>query len=430
MLIYLVGSLSAYLLSRTGLYALSGIVQIIVALYLYIKECIYSKSLVNLRGIFSLAFVGGEGLSAMKLSHLAKPWSNTTWICLCLAFGCFYMMFEWLERYLGNPYKNKEARVIEKSSENSNENRLYICIVMLAMISVVAFNVEAIKLGFIPFFLRGVPHAYSYFHISGVHYFTVSCILVPSLSIIYLSEEKELTAVKWVFLVFANIVAMLIPILCVSRFQFMFAVLMAFVTLLILKREKIKPLYFIAVVLIIVPVYLLLTVARSHNVEYLNGIFEMKYNLPIFITQPYIYIANNYDNLDTLIKELPKHSFGLKGLFPLWALSGLKFIYPKLVDFPIFVNKTELTTVTLFYDAFYDFGIIGVGVFSAILGAVSFFFEKWIRSTRHAVFYMIYAQWFVYLALSFFTTWFSNPATWFYFIVTAVIFFICERKGR
>lgn len=426
MLIYLVGSLSAYLLSRTGLYALSGIVQIIVALYLYIKECRYSKSLVNLRGIFSLAFVGGEGLSAIKLSHLAKPWSNTTWICLCLAFGCFYMMFEWLERYLGNPYKNKEVRVIEKS----NENRLYICIVMLAMISVIAFNVEAIKLGFIPFFLRGVPHAYSYFHISGVHYFTVSCILVPSLSIIYLSEEKELTAVKWVFLVFANIVAMLIPILCVSRFQFMFAVLMAFVTLLILKRDKIKPLYFIAVALIIVPVYLLLTVARSHNVEYLNGIFEMKYNLPIFITQPYIYIANNYDNLDTLVKELPKHSFGLKGLFPLWALSGLKFIYPKLVDFPIFVNKTELTTVTLFYDAFYDFGIIGVGVFSAILGAVSFFFEKWIRSTRHAVFYIIYAQWFVYLALSFFTTWFSNPATWFYFIVTAVIFFICEQRGR
>ena len=33
MLIYLVGSLSAYLLSRTGLYALSGIGQIIVALY-------------------------------------------------------------------------------------------------------------------------------------------------------------------------------------------------------------------------------------------------------------------------------------------------------------------------------------------------------------------------------------------------------------
>ena len=159
-------------------------------------------------------------------------------------------MFEWLKRYLGNPYKNKEERIIEKN----NENRLYVCIVILAMISVIAFNIEALKLGFIPFLLRGVPHAYSYFHISGVHYFTVSCILVPSLSIIYLSEERNLNIVKSVFLVLANIVAMLIPILCVSRFQFMFAILMAFVTLLILKREKIRPLYFIAVVVIIVPV--------------------------------------------------------------------------------------------------------------------------------------------------------------------------------
>ena len=99
------------------------------------------------------------------------------------------------------------------------------------------------------------------------------------------------------------------------------------------------------------------------------------------------------------------------------------------MDFPIFVNKTELTTVTLFYDAFYDFGIAGVAVFSTGLGCIGYFFEKMIRSTRHATFYIIYAQVFIYLALSFFTTWFSNPATWFYLIVTLSIFFICEQKG-
>ena len=42
-------------------------------------------------------------------------------------------------------------------------------------------------------------------------------------------------------------------------------------------------------------------------------------------------------------------------MFPLWALSGLKFIKPALVDWPIYVNKEELTTVTLFYDAYYEF---------------------------------------------------------------------------
>ena len=422
MLIYLVCSLLAYLFSRIEQYALSGFVLVFVAIYFYFREYRYSKSLVNLRGIFSLAFVGGEGLAAMKLSYLAKPWSNITWICLCLAFGCFYIVFDILKKYRGNPYVNTD-RILEKS----NENRLYACIIVLALLSVVAFNIEAIILGFIPLFEKGVPHAYSYFHISGVHYFTVSCILVPSLSVIYINEEEKLSIVKLIFLCIANIISILIPILCVSRFQFMFAVLMAFVTLLILKRERIKPIYFITVIVAIVPVYLLLSVARSHDVEYLNGIFEMKYKFPIFISQPYIYIANNYDNLDTLIKELPKHSFGMKGLFPVWALTGLKFIYPKIVDFPIFVNKTELTTVTLFYDAFYDFGIIGVGVFSAILGAISYCCERWIRSTRHVAFYMIYAQTFIYLALSFFTTWFSNPATWFYFIITVIIFLVCEQ---
>lgn len=425
MLIYTVCSLLAYVFARIEQYALSGFILVLVAIYLYIREYRYSKSLVNLRGIFSLAFVGGEGLSAMKLSYLAKPWSDITWICLFLAFSGFYTAFEMMIKYRGNPYENME-RILEKS----NENRLYACIMILALVSVTAFNIEAVVLGFIPFFERGVPHAYSYFHISGVHYFTVSCILVPSLSIIYLNEEERPGGVRLILLCLANVVAMLIPILCVSRFQFMFAVLMAFVTWFILKRERIRPAYFIAVIAVIVPVYLLLSIARSHNVEYLNSIFEMKYNLPIYISQPYIYVANNYDNLDTLIKELPRHSLGLKGLFPVWALTGIKFVYPRIVDFPIFVNKTELTTVTLFYDAFYDFGIIGVAFFSAILGIISCFFEKWIRSTRHAVFYIIYAQVFIYLALSFFTTWFSNPTTWFYFIVTVIILFICEHADK
>ena len=40
----------------------------------------------------------------------------------------------------------------------------------------------------------------------------------------------------------------------------------------------------------------------------------------------------------------------MRSLFPLWALTGLKFVMPSLADYPILVNKEELTTVTLFYD--------------------------------------------------------------------------------
>ncbi len=103
---------------------------------------------------------------------------------------------------------------------------------------------------------------------------------------------------------------------------------------------------------------------------YLNAVFEMKNgNMPIFITQPYMYVANNYDNFNCLVEELGSHSWGLKMLAPLWTLSGLKFKFPGLVNFPYFVNKEELTTLTVFYDAYYDFGIIGVLGLSCILGA-------------------------------------------------------------
>ena len=103
---------------------------------------------------------------------------------------------------------------------------------------------------------------------------------------------------------------------------------------------------------------------------------------------------------------------------------------PKLVDFPIYVNKTELTTVTLFYDAFYDFGILGVGIFAGTIGGISFYFEKMLRNTRSNVSYIIYAQYFIYLSLAFFTTWFSNPATWFYFIITVLVYLITKRRKK
>ena len=50
------------------------------------------------------------------------------------------------------------------------------------------------------------------------------------------------------------------------------------------------------------------------------------------------------------------------------SVTGLKLIKPELVDFPIYTTKEELTTVTLFYDAYYDFGVVGVFLFSAALG--------------------------------------------------------------
>lgn len=170
--------------------------------------------------------------------------------------------------------------------------------------------------------------AYSEFHLTGVLYYRVLC-AGPSLTccISTWSGDGAVTGGCWAAIVM-TVISLLIPIFCVSRFQFIFAILLAAFTYISLQKVF-QPWYLLGLLVIMIPVYLILTVARSHDVAYLNGIFEMKYaKMPIFITQPYMYIANNYDNFNCMVEVLPGHSFGMKGLFPLWALTGLKFFTP------------------------------------------------------------------------------------------------------
>ena len=419
MAVYLICYAAGFLLAHFGHFLLSGAVLMGAAVWLYISDYRKSGSLIHLRGIFSLAWVGGQGISCLKLSRLQGPWSVMTWLCFLAAFAGFYLTFEYLTwRYPGRRGPRREGP--RWNYFRDAEGRIFISMAVILTVSVLCFILEAAVLGYVPFFLRGVPHAYSEFHITGVHYFTVSCVLVPALSVIYLYSNQGRSPGKCRAVLAMDVVAVLIPILCVSRFQLILGVALAVLTYMAMD-SRVPVWYGLAAAAALVPFYIILTIARSHDVEYLNGIFEMKNAAtPIFITQPYMYVANNYDNFNCLVENLAGHTFGLKMLFPLWALTGLKFLKPELVNFQIFVNKEELTTLTLFYDAYYDFGIAGVLLLSCVLGALAWYLMGLLKKMRNPVGYLFYAQIAMYFALSFFTTWFSNPTTWFWFVLTGI----------
>lgn len=309
------------------------------------------------------------------------------------------------------------------------EKPLFLSMVIVTVLSLTAFIAEAMLLGFIPFLVKGVPHAYSTFHITGIHYFTVLCVLTPAISVLYFSIEQGRNGIRLVLAVLMDIIACAIPVLCVSRFQLILSIGLAVLTYIAMEH-RLKIAYAVGLFLGIIPIYVVLTIARGHDVSYLNGIFQMKNSgMPIFITQPYMYIANNYDNFNCMVEWLPSHTFGLRMLFPLWALTGLKFLVPALVDFPIYVTKEELTTVTLFYDSFYDFGIVGVLLLGCILGIIAFFLMRMAKRVRNPIGYLFYAQFAIYMILSFFTTWFSNPATWFYLGFTGILYLFCSWRN-
>lgn len=419
--IYIIAYILSFVLAKFSLYIASGVVLLGAALVIFISEYKRTGMLINLRGLFTLSFVGGQGISCMKISNLQTDWRITTWISFFLAFTAFWGVYEFCQFEFGRI----ERKSIRRNGVRINRKRLLISGIAITAVSLIAFFVEVFKLKFVPLFVRGVPHAYSTFHITGVHYFTVACVLVPAISVVYFYYKNEIDSEYILFLIL-DIISLMIPILCVSRFQFILSIMLATVSYVVINRGRSQWVLCLAGIGIL-PVYLILTVARSHGIEYLNSIFEMKYNLPVFVGQPYIYVANNYDNFNALVVNLNKFAFGMKGLFPVWALSGMKFVYPNLVDYPIFVTKTELTTLTLFYDAYYDFWIIGVAVFSAVLGLISYLMENELKEYTNPILVVVYSQMVLYLSLSFFTTWFSNPTTWFYLVVTTLVYFFTNK---
>lgn len=446
MAVYLICYAISYLLARQHVYMLSGLVLIIAALWLYVSDYRREGNLIHLRGLFCLAFVGGQGVSCFKLSRLQTDWAGETWLCFLLAAVVFYGAYEAVERACGGAQAERGVARAARGAGRSRPvgllhpagparsarrrvqtrpyfaRRILISMAAVTGVSAAAFAFEAVKLGFIPMFSYGVPHAYSYFHVSGVHYFTVSAVLVPSLFVLYLFWAEPGRGGRRIFAAVLTGISLMIPLLCVSRFQLILAVGMAVFTFISVQRTF-RLRYALALLALMVPAYLALTVLRSHSVEYLNGIFEMKNPAtPIFVTQPYMYIANNYDNFNCLVEQLGAHSMGLRMLFPVWALTGLKFLYPSLVSFPLFVTKEELTTVTLLYDAYYDFGVLGIVLFAALLGAATALLARLQARSDNPLVHVVYAQIAMYMALSFFTTWFSNPATWFYLAATVAIY--------
>lgn len=439
MRIYLITYVISFIFSRLGWFFPSGLVLMAGALYLYWKDYRASGSFIHLRGLFGLFFVGGQAISCLKLSRLQSQWQIMTWLCFLAVVLAFYGSFSLTENWAGPPKmphwikKQAGGRLPVLPQESRREFRryehtLFVSVIAVTLISLAAFLLEVLLLGYVPLFVRDMPHAYSYFHISGLHYFTVSCVLTPSLAVLFFMAMDVHRRERRIIVLIFTLISLFIPVLCVSRFQLIFAVGMAVFTFLSVKHR----LPFIRVFLVaglMIPAYLVLTVARSHSVEYLNGIFAMKNPAtPIFITQPYIYIANNYDNFNCLVEELAAYTLGRRMLFPVFALTGLKFLKPEWVVYPIYSTKPELTTLTLIYDAYYDFGFLGVVVFGIILGAVCALLVRGISYIKNPVGHVFYAQMAMYMALSFFTTWFSNPATWFYFAVTGAVYWYVEYR--
>lgn len=392
---------------------------------------------INLKNLFLCGFVGGFIISLLKLSNLSTPYSVKTVLTIFVAVFCFIIA------YL---YPIHKKLKIKKENNIINVCIVNRMIIIITLISLISFIIEAIIIGYIPILKIGTPHAYSDFHIFGVHYLTTIYPLIAPLSIISIFNKprptcilgkKNINMCKMVSIC-GIIYSILMPIVLVSRFQLIFVVFEIIFTIfaiLISNNKNYKKLYkniykiIFGLIILFIIFYLIITYARSHSVEYLNGIFDMKNkNMPIFITQPYMYISQNYENLNYAINNMEGHSYGARMLYPLFSLTLVNKLFPHIMSAAFIVIKSELTTTTLIYDFYADFGILGVIFFMSIIGYLMRRLDENIKYKNNNILYiMLFSQNAFYMLFSFFQSFYSLTATWVYMIFTVLIYMSIRR---
>lgn len=148
MAVYAICYLAAYFLARWEQYYLSGAVLLAVAAWLYYSDYRKTKKY-HSSACPVFAFLDrGQGLSCLKLSHLQTDWSLMTWICLALAYAGFWAVFEILTALFGTTRESYGRR----RSFSCNSIPLFHIICGLTAISLAAFVLEAVKLGYVPCF--------------------------------------------------------------------------------------------------------------------------------------------------------------------------------------------------------------------------------------------------------------------------------------
>ena len=390
----------------------------------------------DLRILVTVSWIGGITLSILRLSEWQTEWSNTMWACCAFFYFLFQAGYD-LRMYFYR-IRHDENVVTLDTGKAAYEKRLFQAVLILTAVCLLAFLLEGVLLEFrYPLLVKNTPHAYTDFKVTGVHYFTVSSVLVHPLSVIYLFRTEE-PKKKKIFVIFLNVLALAVPVLLLSKYLVFIAILYTILAFFCVKKLPAKTVVLItAGALIAAAAAFALVVSMRHYPEgHLQSVFRFRnQETPVAIQYPYIYITINFENLNRQIARLQHFSYGLRSALPFFALTGMKKFVPAVTEafnaLERYAAFWQLPTETLLYDVYSDFYLYGVAVFSVLLGLASAWVTHIMEKRQKVLGIMLYVQFAGYLLLSFFSTWFSNATTWFYFVATFAIAFFCtgEEKG-
>lgn len=384
---------------------MSLIVGIILAIYIGFLVFYKVEDLLRPSIIFSLLMMSTYFLSTLRYSLLQEPypfWFTILILSLILTF------------YFGDKSASIFHKPIEKSMVNYSTVTMNILIFVMWFLLIFSFIKMVQILGAPPAISKG--NRVEYF-VSG---WGTIVILQSSFFGLLLYDRFNKNATKKMFWVYCTSIV-LIAVLLSNKFQIIYMLVLFLISYNSFKKKiKLKTLLFSALSIIFLFILLYEFVYKDMygvSMDTLYSAYRMRIpgNLK-YLTQPYLYVAFNFENLYHFIVSDTHHLHGLKSFGSILELFNLKGIYSLqtlsyLSEWKNLLPIPSMTTGTMFQDFVQDGGIPFAYVMTYLCGLGSRASYDSFKINKNFGSFFLYAATTVAIFMSFFANVFTLKVT-------------------
>lgn len=357
--------------------------------------------------VFGFTWALSLGLADLKLSLFQHTWTLYGWVILLLGVVSFLAgVFVMYVIYSRTPLLSiTEVRLrLQRDVHDSVEpTRFFWALVVIFALYLLGFAGEVAIVGNVPMFARFPERLRVTFGVFGLHLFvtTMLTILIFALEyFLFMPRQKSRSiAIGVVFLMTAGTFFLLL-----QRYSFAFWAILA-LGLSYYGSRKIR----LRTVVIAAAVFfgLLMIIQNIRTAvyveQYVYVVSKMKFSREYAIfSEPYMYFVMNLENVARAVERLDHYYLGFFTFDWVVALTGLKHWlsdYLNIERLP-FLNSGYNTYAYQWW-CYYDFGSIGVGLISLMLGAGTGYSYYRLRTRPQILTAYAYAICLVFMVTSF-----------------------------
>lgn len=408
--------------------------QLITALILlvYIFIVIRHKNIFRPDIVFTIVMLSTLLITGLRLSSLQSYYKPWFYIMIYIAIILFSVSERLVLKYRGIHELEEEIRFNGMAMYDPHTMRVMVFILWLLV--AVSFAITIVVLG--------APPALSLSSDRSTYYLGGWGAIFSLNSVLYtliLFDRYQLKAINNKLSIFYIISLYCSVILIANKFQ-IFTLVLIFIVMrsLMVKGQSVRSLIFLAIIAILIFAILYNTVyLKMYNFSEADTLKWYSLNIPKqigFLANPYLYIANNFDNLYNFMSKNPNLMYGYNAIYNITRSNNLcKLLFGQLIsarskDFAVSVNFGAMNTGSFFLNSYWDFGIPGIFIYTVFCGMLCGFIERKLVQNKNFMSCFAYCYAMISVFLSFFTDSFLSKSMLINLVGAAIVSAILHEK--